>query len=520
MEIVIFCIISIQFSCAVYVQTQYGWVRGVRSSDAISFYGIPYAQQPRRWEHAIHPIPWGGVLNATKPRPMCIQPPCGRLDPPGMCQENMSENCHFVNVFVPLNARQGNRKTVMVFIHGGDFQAMSGGAPAFNGEHFVNKGDVILVTFNYRLGVLGFLVTEGVTGNYGITDQRLVLLWVHNNIERFGGDRRNVTLFGQGAGAVSVAIHMTSPKSLGLFRNAILQSLPFSLRLKTVDQARLQGQNFTLKAGCSDLECLRKKSPWDILDAQSKTSLPFGTVLQRLRQWGPHVDGNDVSGDIQAGFRFGRVHDIPLLIGTTTADGADIVFKTYLEPLNSAAFRTILARLNPTHARLWYNLYTPRANDDSRRELTQFITDFVYTCPTRSFASDMTRINNTWVYAFGRNMDFLNGSRNSPHCAISACHGSELAYLFQNIKDLGYNFTMPDMQLSDETLIYWTNFAKLNNPNGNLDTTDPGMFNWYQYTGRPPVIRAVLGIGHPQSSIQTDYRGTICNMFDNNNFRA
>jgi carboxylesterase type B len=104
-----------------------------------------------------------------------------------------------------------------------------------------------------------------------------------------------------------------------------------------------------------------------------------------------------------------------------------------------------------------------------------------------------------------------------PHCALSACHGSELSYLFQSF---GFNYTMPDMQLSDEILIYWTNFAKLSNPNGDLDTSEPGMFEWYQYRGILPMIRAVLGIGHPQSSIQTDYRGFICNMLDRNNFTA
>ena len=313
---------------------------------------------------------------------------------------------------------------------------------------------------------------------------------------------------------------MTSQKSLGLFRSAIIQSLPFSLPLKTLVEARAQGQNFSLTLECSNLECMRSKSPWEIIEAQQKTNSQPGTFLQRLRPWGPHIDNNDVPSDIQVAFRYARTHDIPLLIGTTTADGADLVFKTYHQPLNSLAFSTILTMINPNQATQWYTLYSPQFSEETRRELTQFISDFVYICPTRSVAGDMTRVNNTWVYAFGRSLDFLSGSEYSPHCALSACHGSELSYLFQNIQSFGFNYTMPDMQLSDEILIYWTNFAKLSNPNGDLDTSEPGMFEWYQYRGIRPVIRAVLGIGHPQSSIQTDYRGFICNMFDRNNFRA
>jgi carboxylesterase type B len=254
---------------------------------------------------------------------------------------------------------------------------------------------------------------------------------------------------------------MTSQKSLGLFRSAIIQSLPFSLPLKTLVEARAQGQNFSLTLECSNLECMRSKSPWAIIEAQQKTNSQPGTFLQRLRPWGPHIDNNDVPSDIQVAFRYARIHDIPLLIGTTTADGADLVFKTYHQPLNNLAFSTILTMINPNQATQWYTLYSPQFSEETRRELTQFISDFVYICPTRSVAGDMTRVNNTWVYAFGRSLDFLSGSEYSPHCALSACHGSELSYLFQNIQSFGFNYTMPDMQLSDEILIYWTNFAKL-----------------------------------------------------------
>jgi carboxylesterase type B len=130
-----------------------------------------------------------------------------------------------------------------------------------------------------------------------------------------------VTIFGHGVGATSVAIHMTSQKSLGLFRSAIIQSLPFSLPLKTLDEARVRGQNFSLMLECSNLECMRSKSPWAILETQQKTNSQHGTFLQRLRPWGPRIDNNDVPSDIQVVFRYARIHDIPLLIGTTTAKG-------------------------------------------------------------------------------------------------------------------------------------------------------------------------------------------------------
>lgn len=297
-------------------------------------------------------------------------------------------------------------------------------------------------------------------------------------------------------------------------------SLPFSLPLKTSEQALALGQNLTMLLNCKDIECLRSKSPWDILDAQVNAFLPSGTMLQRLRPWGPFIDGDDVVSDVQTAFRRGQVHNIPLIIGTTTADGADLIFKTYPVPVNALEFETILTAMNPDQARLWYTLYTPQSQNETRRELIQFITDYVFTCPVRSIAASMTRINNTWVYAFGRSMDYLTGSEFAPQCALSACHGADLAYLFQNIGNLGFNYSMIDMQLSDEVLIYWSSFTKLNNPNGDLVSSEDGVLEWYRYTGLPPVIRPVLGIGHPQSSIQADYRGLICNLFDQNNFRV
>ena len=176
------------------------------------------------------------------------------------------------------------------------------------------------------------------------------------------------------------------------------------------------------------------KISWEILEAQQKENSQPRSFLQRLRPWGPHIDTNNVPSDIQVAFRYARIHDIPLLIGTTTVDGADLVFKTYHQPLNSLAFSTILTMINPNQARQWYTLYSHQFSEETRRELTQFISYFVYICPTRSVAGDMTRVNNTWVYAFGRSLDFRCGSEYSPHCALSACHGSELSYLFQNVQ--------------------------------------------------------------------------------------
>ncbi|CAG2174552.1 unnamed protein product, partial [Oppiella nova] len=195
-------------------------IRSAQNSEGFAFLGIPYATPPYDRLRFKPPVPhpgWNRVLDATNFRPMCPQ-----LDSRG--NQLGSEDCLFLNVYTPGVRRNINPRVqfpVLVYIQAESFE--SGDSALYGGEYLMDK-EVVVVTFNYRVGILGTTEDESASGNWGLFDQKLVLEWVRNNIAAFNGDPNLVTIFGQGAGAASVIYHMISPLSQGLFHRAIAQS--------------------------------------------------------------------------------------------------------------------------------------------------------------------------------------------------------------------------------------------------------------------------------------------------------
>ena len=220
------------------------------SVSANAFLGIRYARQPGRWQVAQPADPLTSTYPAVRQGNVCPQAKrepirgCTKTPPPPA-----SEDCLFLNLWVPMNTASNAKLPVKVFIHGGGFVGGTGSSPLYDGTWLAATQKVIVVTFNYRLGALGFLAMDGITdsinNNFGFRDQILALQWVKNNVASFGGDPENVTLWGESAGAISVGLHaLSSTQSAGLFQAAVTESNALGLPYKTYDQAKEVGKVF------------------------------------------------------------------------------------------------------------------------------------------------------------------------------------------------------------------------------------------------------------------------------------
>jgi carboxylesterase type B len=242
------------------VQTQYGAVQGrvLGNNVARAWLGVPFAASTagaNRFTAPKAPQSWTDVRDATVYGPGCPQQ-CNL--PSGLCPETQSEDCLHVDVYAPM-ATSATPRPVLVFIYGGAFVQGTNGCSAYDARNLANGANAIVVNLSYRLGVLGFLINANSDGNYGILDQRFALQWVQKNIASFGGDPDQVTLYGQSAGAMSVAYHLVDPASWGLFRRVMIQSNPLGMPMLT----HSTGVIFTAVAaeaiGCdlNDVECFR-----------------------------------------------------------------------------------------------------------------------------------------------------------------------------------------------------------------------------------------------------------------------
>jgi para-nitrobenzyl esterase len=241
------------------VGTANGAVRGLASGAVDEFLGIPYAAPPvgaLRWRPPQPAASWPGVRDATQFAPHCPQPP----SPFG--QASVSEDCLFLNVFTPSHQKPRSHNAVMVWIHGGAL--VTGESDDYNPAKLVADG-VTVVTINYRLGALGFLAhpaladANGQSGDYGLMDQQAALRWVQRNIASFGGNPRNVTIFGESAGGLSTLSQVASPQARGLFDGAIAESGSYNLMQASLSGAEAAGEAFAANAGCASqtAACLR-----------------------------------------------------------------------------------------------------------------------------------------------------------------------------------------------------------------------------------------------------------------------
>jgi para-nitrobenzyl esterase len=445
------------------VPTTAGLVRGGVAADHRVFSGIPYAAAPvgpLRWQPPA-PVPaWPGMRDATRPGPRCIQDPANDLDP----QHATSEDCLNLNVWTPPPSKQ--LRPVMVWIHGGGF--VNGSGDIYDARQLASRGDIVVVTINYRLGTLGFLAhpalgTAGGVGNYGLADQQAALRWVRDNIANFGGDPGKVTIAGESAGGMSVCDHLAAPGSAGLFRAAIIQSAPCQAQA-ALPAAEKSSLDFAAQLGCGETgsaaECLRA------LPADRLQKAPVYADFGGVTMTGP-VSGTEVLPvDPMVAFADGRSAGLPVLIGTNRDEFTLFVAGRYLRQGGDFALERYPQLLSETfgaNAAAVAAHYPPdRFNGSVPLAYSAALTDRAFACAADRMADDLAKSEQVYAYEFNdRGAPAPEPLHDLPF-QVGASHSLELRYLF----DIGDAPPLnPDQRaLSDEMIDYWAQFIITGSP--------------------------------------------------------
>jgi para-nitrobenzyl esterase len=482
------------------VKTSAGLVRGlVRDGGGARFLGIPFAQSPvgqLRWHEPLPAKAWSGVKDAKAYSSPCAQPNLGdwnRLD-----AKYGQEDCLYLNVITPVWPKK-RLLPVMFWIHGGANEGGSGMSDLYTAGSLADHG-VIVVTVNYRLGVFGFLAHAELTeesvhrasGNYGLMDQILALKWVISNIERFGGDAKNITVFGQSAGAFDTGMLMASAAK-GLFEKAIEESgAPIDPRIVPLAEAEVAGKRLAAAMG----------APEGAGQIAYLRGIPAAEMIKKLsahephQRFGPVVDGWVLTRAPAEVFAAGEEAAIPLLFGTTTRE-----FGGNQTPDQLRGMITMMAGQLAPEALKAYGLADGGEGTSDPvygSAADQIAADTMFRCPATAEARWHTAAHHaTFQYEFNHPVP------GQPE----AIHSTELSFVFgyyPRTGNLAGPYTASDLKFAEMVESYFANFAKTGNPNG------AGLPMWPEFGATAAYVKFTR-----EGTVEEakDLRGGLCKVF-------
>ncbi|CAJ1086472.1 acetylcholinesterase-like [Xyrichtys novacula] len=511
------------------VMTRNGRVRGIPQQvpdhgQVTAFLGIPFAEPPmgkRRFRPAEPKRQWSGVYEAMEYPNACFQfvdTSFPDFHGSEMWNPNrqMSEDCLYLNVWVPSSPRPHNL-TVMVWIYGGGFYSGSSSLDVYDGRYLAHSETVIVVSMNYRIGAFGFLALHGSSeapGNVGLLDQRMALQWVQDNIHFFGGNPKQVTIFGESAGGASVGYHLLSPDSRPTFTRAILQSGVPNCPWASVSpaEARRRATLLGKLVGCNGgndtelVDCLRSKTPQELIDQEWQV-LPWSALFRF--SFVPMVDGEVLPDTPEAMLNSGNFKDTQVLLGVNQDEGS--YFLLYGAPGFSKDNESLISRedflegvkLSVPHANdigqeavvLQYTDWMDENNGQKNRDaMDDIVGDHNVICPLAHFARSYAQFN-----ALKANGGAINSGGNSQgsvflylfdHRAsnlawpewMGVIHGYEIEFVFGLPLEKRLNYTLEEEKLSRRMMRYWANFARTGNPNVNHDGMVESKRRWPVFT--------------------------------------
>jgi carboxylesterase type B len=492
-----------------------GFIQGVRSEydeKIVVYKGLPYAASTageNRWRAPQPPIPWQGVRAADTHGPPCPQVPFGPMN----ILPSQSEDCLSLNIWTPATSA-AEKLPVFVWIYGGRFIAGSGSEHAYEGTGLATKG-VVVVTLNYRVGILGFLATpelshesgHNASGNYGILDQIAALKWVHQNIAAFGGDPSKITIGGQSAGGASTGIHILSPLSRGLFRAAIPQSgwryprdpllSGLAPAYRTKEKAESQGLAMMKEKGASTMAEMRKMSLDILLEGNNKNDDVWGNPPF----YRPCVDGWVLPYNYEESLVHGIQADLPIMTGHNADEGG-----TYANPdFNENDMKSCAQQKYGSLAEKFLKLYPVSDEIDAREAWHQAARDnsrvtvamwteehhkhakspvygYFYTHapparrggpdapPTRQAVGAAGPDNQPKLRIYEKAVprsEYTYSKIGSGANRYGAFHGAEIPFILNNLyAQDGYPYGEVDREVAQVMSGYWSNFIKSGNPNG------------------------------------------------------
>jgi para-nitrobenzyl esterase len=469
------------------VKTDKGKVEGALTADGQvrAFRGIPFAAPPvggLRWQPPQPAAKWTGVRGAKEFGSHCLQSASYNdmifHDPGG------SEDCLTLNVWAPVKAKRGGLP-VMVWIYGGG--NLSGGtSEARQDGQFLAHRNVVVVSMNYRLGIFGFFAHPELTaesahhasGNYGLMDQTAALEWVKANIAAFGGDPKNVTIFGESAGSFAVSAQMASPVARGLFTKAIGESggaLFSSTGISFVSREEMEQRDTAFAQGAfgtSRLEDLRRLSADEVLKAATAKTAP---------RFAPDVDGYFLPDSVPNIYTAGKQAHVPLLAGWN-ADEARSQVLLSKTPVTAASFTAAAGAEFGEKAGRFLTVYPAGTDEEAVRSAGDFESDRFIVYSTWRWLEAQVATGEAPVYRYRLDLG-SPGDRFHPVIA-GAFHSDDIEYVFGTLDSRqGAVWRAEDRKLSDQMGAYWTNFARTGDPNG-VDAEGQRLPLWPTYNAQ------------------------------------